>query len=123
MKYRAVLLVAGAMALPQIAFAADAKLTAQQVHGREIVTRNCVVCHLNPNADDHQYGPPLNKAAANGDPMLMHQVIESGLIRMPGWKYLLSGSDIDDVVAYIMTIPVSNVQITQVTAPPANPEP
>jgi mono/diheme cytochrome c family protein len=120
MKHRAALLVVALAALPQFAFAAQGGLTPQQMHGREIVTRNCVVCHLNPNADDKQYGPPLNKAAANGDPMLMHQVIETGLIRMPGWKYLLSNSDIDDVVAYIMTIPVSSAQVTQVTAPPAS---
>ena len=40
--------------------------------------------------------------------MLMHEVIQNGLVRMPGWKYALSNSDIDDVVAYIKTIPVSD---------------
>ena len=97
------LLAAGA----QGALAAQGGLSSQQVHGRQIVTQNCVVCHLNPNGDGNQYGPPLNKAAANGDAKLMHQVIETGLVKMPGWKYALSTSDIDDVVAYIMTIPVS----------------
>jgi len=37
----------------------------------------------------------------------MHQVIETGLVKMPGWKYALSNSDIDDVVSYLQTIPVS----------------
>jgi mono/diheme cytochrome c family protein len=119
MKYRGALFLTLLVAAAPVAMAAQANLTPQQLHGREIVTRNCVVCHLNPGGDNKQYGPPLNKAAANGDPMLMHQVIETGLVKMPGWKYLLSKSDIDDVVAFIMTIPVSNTQITQVTEPPA----
>lgn len=119
MIYRGALTLCLLAAAPQLAMAAQANLTPQQLHGREIVTRNCVVCHLNPGGDNKQYGPVLNKAAANGDPMLMHQVIETGLVKMPGWKYLLSKSDIDDVVAFIMTIPVSNTQITQVTEPPA----
>src|ERR1700680_3777487 len=91
----------------QAASAQQAGLTPQQLHGRQIVTQNCVVCHLPSDPGAETYGPPLNKAAANGDDRLMHQVIESGLVRMAGWKYTLSNSDIDDVVAYIKTIPVS----------------
>lgn len=88
-------------------------LTPQQLHGRQIVTQNCVVCHLPSDPGAKTYGPPLNKAAANGDPMLMHQVIESGLVRMPGWKYALSNTDINDVVSYILTIPVSAAPAAQ----------
>lgn len=86
---------------------AQNNLSPQQLHGRQIVTQNCVVCHLPSDPGAKTYGPPLNKAAANGDPKLMHQVIETGLVRMPGWKYALSNSDIDDVVSYVLTIPVS----------------
>ena len=92
---------------------AQNNLSAQQLHGRQIVTQNCVVCHLPSDPGAKTYGPPLNKAAANGDPKLMHQVIESGLVRMPGWKYALSNSDIDDVVSYILTIPVSAAPAAQ----------
>lgn len=92
---------------------AQGSLTPQQLHGRQIVTQNCVVCHLPSDPGAKTYGPPLNKAAANGDPKLMHQVIESGLVRMPGWKYALSGTDIDDVVSYILTIPVSAASAAQ----------
>ena len=92
---------------------AQSNLTPQQLHGRQIVTQNCVVCHLPSDPGAKTYGPPLNTAAANGDPKLMHQVIESGLVRMPGWKYALSNSDIDDVVSYIQTIPVSAAPAAQ----------
>lgn len=92
---------------------AQNNLSPQQLHGRRVVTQNCVVCHLPSDPGAKTYGPPLNKAAANGDPKLMHQVIESGLVRMPGWKYALSNSDIDDVVSYILTIPVSAAPAAQ----------
>jgi mono/diheme cytochrome c family protein len=92
---------------------AQNNLTPQQMHGRQIVTQNCVVCHLPSDPGAKTYGPPLNKAAANSDPKLMHQVIETGLVRMPGWKYALSNSDIDDVVSYIQTIPVSAASAAQ----------
>jgi mono/diheme cytochrome c family protein len=106
MKYRVALVLLFAAAGAQTTWA-QANLTPQQLHGRQIVTQNCVVCHLPSDPGATTYGPPLNKAAANGDPKLMHQVIESGLVKMPGWKYALSNSDIDDVVSYILTVPVS----------------
>jgi len=37
----------------------------------------------------------------------MKEVIQSGLVKMPGWKYTLKDSDIDDVIAYVRTIPAS----------------
>ncbi len=106
MKHRVALVLLFTAVGAQTALAQQ-NLSPQQMHGRQIVTQNCVVCHLPSDPGAKTYGPPLNKAAANGDPKLMHQVIESGLVRMPGWKYALSNSDIDDVVSYIQTIPVS----------------
>jgi mono/diheme cytochrome c family protein len=75
-------------------------------HGRQILTQNCNVCHLPQNPGSQTYGPPLNKAAANGDDKLMKEVIQNGLVKMPGWKYALKDSDIDDVIAYVRTLPV-----------------
>ena len=112
MRHRVALALLFTAAGAQAALAQN-NLTPQQMHGRQIVTQNCVVCHLPSDPGAKTYGPPLNKAAANGDPKLMHQVIESGLVRMPGWKYALSNSDIDDVVSYIQTIPVSAVSAAQ----------
>jgi mono/diheme cytochrome c family protein len=73
-----------------------------------IITQNCNICHL-PQAYGNQqtYGPHLNKASANGDDALMRQVIENGLVKMPGWKYTLSTQQIDDVIAYMKTLPVT----------------
>jgi mono/diheme cytochrome c family protein len=106
MKYRSASLLFF-LAMGAQAASAQTALSPQQIHGRQIVTQNCVVCHMPSDPGAKTYGPPLNKAAANGDDMLMHEVIQNGLVLMPGWKYTLSSSDIDDVVAFLKTVPVS----------------
>ena len=100
----AILLALGA----QSAYAQN--LTPQQAHGRQILTQNCNVCHLPQNPNSKTYGPLLNKAAANGDDMLMKEVILNGLVRMPAWKYTLSSSDVDDIIAYVRTLPAPAAQ-------------
>ena len=104
MKARAALLVFIFAAYPAVASAQQ--LTPQQMHGRQILTQNCNICHLPQNPGSATYGPPLNKAAANGDDKLMKEVIQNGLVKMPGWKYTLKDSDINDVIAYVRTLPV-----------------
>src|ERR1700680_2429002 len=93
--------------LPQAVSAQQAGLSPQQMHARKILTKNCKVCHLPQDPGATTYGPPLNKAAANGDDKLMKEVIQNGLVKMPGWKYALKDSDIDDIISYVRTIPVS----------------
>lgn len=85
------------------ALAASDSLTREQAHGHQIVTRNCLLCHT-PGSGEYV---PLNKDAANGDDEVLREVIKDGLVLMPGWKYTLSDRDIDDVIAYIRTIPVT----------------
>ena len=101
----AALLLLSTALWPQAASAAQANLNARQMHGRQILTQNCNLCHLPQDVGAKTYGPLLSKASANGDDALMRQVIENGLVKMPGWKYTLNKSDIDDLIAYIKTIP------------------
>ncbi|HEY4264311.1 MAG TPA: cytochrome c [Micropepsaceae bacterium] len=93
------LLASGAQA------ASAQSLTPQQAHGRQILTQNCNICHLPQNPGSATYGPRLSKSSANGDDKLMKQVIQTGLVKMPGWRYALKDSDIDDVIAYVRTLP------------------
>jgi mono/diheme cytochrome c family protein len=109
MRHGAALLVFALAAWPLAASAQDT-LTAQQKHGRFILTQNCNVCHLPQNPGSKTYGPLLNKAAANGDDGLMKEVILNGLVRMPAWKYTLSSSDVDDIIAYVRTLPAPAAQ-------------
>jgi len=81
-------------------------LTPQQQHGRQILTQNCNVCHLPQESGSIKtYGPRLDKSATNGDDNLMRDVITNGLVRMPAWKYTLKPQDVNDVIAYVRTIP------------------
>ena len=110
MKYGAALLsifsAAGLLAAgAQSASAAQAGLTPQQVHGRQILTQNCNICHLPQNPGSATYGPRLSKTSVNGDDALMKEVIQNGLVKMPGWKYALKDSDISDIIAYVRTLP------------------
>ena len=106
MMHRAALVLFLLAAGAQTASAAQqAGLTPQQMHGRHLLTQNCNICHLPQNPGSKTYGPLLNRASANGDIALMREVIQNGLVKMPGWKYTLSNSDIDDVIAYVRTLP------------------
>lgn len=99
--------LAVAAAVPYFASAqTNPQLTPQQVRGRIILTQNCNICHLPQNPGSQTYGPLLNKASANGDDNLMKQVIQTGLVKMPGWRYTLNDTQIADVISYIRTLPV-----------------
>jgi mono/diheme cytochrome c family protein len=104
MRYSAALLVFALAAWP-LAVSAQQNLTDQQRHGRQILTQNCNICHLPQNPGSPTYGPRLSKTSVNGDDNLMRDVIMNGLVKMPGWKYALSASDISDVIAYVRTLP------------------
>jgi mono/diheme cytochrome c family protein len=105
MKHQAALLLCLAAAWPLAATAQPTDLTAQQRHGRQLMVQSCGVCHLPADLNAKPFGPPLNKAAANGDDSLMRAFILTGGPDMPGWKYYLSSTDIDDIIAYARTVP------------------
>jgi len=99
--------LAVAAAVPYIASAqTNPQLTPAEARGRIILTQNCNICHLPQNPGSQTYGPLLNKSSANGDDALMKQVIQTGLVKMPGWRYTLNDNQIADVIAYIKTLPV-----------------
>ena len=103
----ALLLMPLAAAAWPIIASAQGNLTPAQARGRMIITQNCNICHLPQSFGSQQtYGPLLNRASANGDDALMKTVIENGLVKMPGWKYTLNASQINDVITYMKTLPV-----------------
>ena len=80
-------------------------LTEQQRRGRQLLAQSCGVCHLPPSLNARTYGPPLNKAAANGDDSIMREYILGGTPRMPAFKHYLNESEIDAIIAYVRTVP------------------
>jgi mono/diheme cytochrome c family protein len=105
MRHCATFVILALAAWPLAAAAQSADLTAQQKHGRQILTQNCNVCHLPQNPGSATYGPRLSKSSTNGDDNLMRDAIKNGIVRMPAWKYTLSDSDINDIIAYVRTLP------------------
>lgn len=105
MRHSATVLVLALAAWPLAAAAQSDTLSAQQKHGRMILTQNCNICHLPQNPGAPTYGPRLSKTSTNGDDNLMRDAIKNGIVRMPAWKYTLSDSDINDVIAYVRTLP------------------
>jgi mono/diheme cytochrome c family protein len=105
MKYGAALILFALATWPVVASAQQANLTESQMNGRRILTQNCNICHLPQNPGSPTYGPRLSKSSANGDDNLMKQVIQTGLVKMPGWRYTLSDSEINDIISYVRTLP------------------
>jgi len=103
MRHGAAVLTIVFAALPLAASAQS--LSAQQAHGRQILTQNCNICHLPQNPGSPTYGPRLSKSTTNGDDNLMREAILNGLVRMPAWKYTLSNNDVSDIIAYVRTLP------------------
>jgi mono/diheme cytochrome c family protein len=77
-----------------------------QRQGRQLLAQSCGVCHLPPALNARTYGPPLNKAAANGDDSIMREYIENGTPRMPAFKHYLKPAEIEAIIAYVRTVPV-----------------
>lgn len=82
-------------------------LTAQQLTGRRVFAQSCGVCHLPPVLGARTYGPPLNKDAGGGDDDVMREFITNGTPRMPAFKYDLKADDIEAIIAYVRTVPVT----------------
>ena len=76
-----------------------------QRHGRQLLAQSCGVCHLPPSLNARTYGPPLNKAAANGDDSIMREYITGGTPRMPAFKHYLNDAEIDAIISYVRTVP------------------
>ena len=89
------------------AFAQGDGLTDKQRHGRQLLAQSCGVCHLSPSLNARTYGPPLNKNAGGGDDDIMREYITNGTPRMPAFKHYLKPDEINDIIAYVRTVPVA----------------
>jgi len=83
---------------------ADGNLTQQQQRGRQLLAQSCGVCHLPASLNAKTYGPPLNKASANGSNDIMRTFIMEGTPRMPGFKHYFKPADVDAIIDYVRTV-------------------
>jgi len=84
------------------------QLDDKQMLGRQVFAQSCGICHLQPVLGVKTYGPPLNKTAAAGSDDAMRVIIANGTERMPAFRHYLKPAEIDAIVAYIRTVPVSD---------------
>ena len=103
----ALLLSAAAVASWPHALSAQDNLNDQQRHGRQLLAQSCGVCHLPTELGAKTYGPPLTKAAGNGDDEIMREYITNGTPRMPAFKHYLKEDDIKAIIAYVRTVPAA----------------
>ena len=85
---------------------AQENLNEQQRHGRQLLAQSCGVCHLPPALNAKTYGPPLNKGAGGRDDEIMREYILNGTPRMPAFKFYLKPEEINDIIAYVRSVPV-----------------
>ena len=82
-------------------------LNDQQKLGRQILGQSCGVCHLPTTMGAKTFGPALNKEAGGGDDDVMREFITNGTPRMPAFKHYLKPNEIDAIISYVRTVPVS----------------
>jgi mono/diheme cytochrome c family protein len=87
--------------------AQQSDLNETQRLGRQVFAQSCGICHLQPSLGVNTYGPLLNKTAAAGKDEVMRALIVNGTDRMPAFKYYLKPAEIDAIIAYLRTVPVS----------------
>jgi molybdate transport system substrate-binding protein len=85
----------------------ETQLSDTQQHGRQVFAQSCGVCHLQPSLGVKTYGPVLNKAAAAGNDDVMRAFIVNGTDRMPAFRHYLKPAEIDAIIAYLRTVPVT----------------
>ena len=87
-------------------------LSPQEKHGEMLFFQRCALCHLPPlvGASDGArlpFGPLLYGYMDNArNEARVRTVIMEGGAQMPGFKYGLTASQIDDIVSYMRTAPM-----------------
>jgi mono/diheme cytochrome c family protein len=82
-----------------------AALTDAQKDGRRIFQQRCAVCHTLPTVVSKRYGPALYKELVEDNEDNIRGVILEGREGlMPGFKYGLTGAEVDSVIEYLKTV-------------------
>jgi mono/diheme cytochrome c family protein len=93
--------------IPALPAASAEDATQQQLTGLRLFNQSCRVCHTKPTLLSGQYGPVLSMSTLGGNAEALRAFIGNGSARMPGFKYDFTPAQIDDIVAYIKTIPAA----------------
>ena len=82
------------------------KLNVTQKHGQLLFQQRCSVCHTMLSVTNRKtYGTRLYKDLVDGNEDLLRQSIMNGREGlMPGFKYGLTASEINDIIEYLKTV-------------------
>ncbi len=84
---------------------AMATLGGDPARGEDIFTSTCVACH-GLGGEGTDVAPPLVEAPIIDDPNAVYTAISEGRLEdgMPGWGQVLAPAEINDVIAYLITL-------------------
>jgi mono/diheme cytochrome c family protein len=82
-------------------------LSEAEVKGRKLFVQRCALCHdpLGQPSFPRTVGPWVDSEGikALGEDAVRN-IIMTGSVRMPGWRYTLEPSQIDQIIAYLKTV-------------------
>jgi mono/diheme cytochrome c family protein len=112
MKRKVTLMLVTLLSAAPAAYAqkAEGDLNETQAKGRQLLAQSCGICHLAPSMGAKTYGPALHRSTVGGSDEAMRAIISMGTERMPAFRYYLSASDIDAIIAYVKTVPAPVVR-------------
>ena len=93
-------LLAASLPLAALAQSSDA-----QRKGEQLFRQHCSVCHLKPSIVSNTFGPTLSQATVDGKETAIKEFVAKGTQRMPGFQYTLAPGEVDQVLAYLKTVP------------------
>ena len=73
--------------------------------GRRLFQQNCSICHTQATLTNPMYGPSLYSDLINGKEDAMRDYIAKGSNKMPGFRYALKTSEINEIIEYLKTVP------------------
>jgi mono/diheme cytochrome c family protein len=80
-------------------------LSANERAGEKLFLQRCSLCHFGYAMNYQTYGPPVYKDVVieRGENAVRAKIMD-GSPMMPGWKYSLKPSDVDNLIAYLKTV-------------------
>lgn len=84
---------------------ADKNPTSTQKLGQRVFEQRCGICHAPARPGFQMYGPALYKDLVSGNEDAIKEMIRTGTVKMPGFRFGLESSEIDAIVEYLKTVP------------------
>jgi mono/diheme cytochrome c family protein len=80
--------------------------------GEKLFLQRCSLCHLGYAYRYVTYGPPLHQEliAERGEKAVQTKIMD-GSVLMPAWKYSLTSTDVDNIIAYLKTVKKADIPV------------